>query len=126
MLKYLSLTSLIILIAGCSSTIEHIITPTEDSKNSKLSWEMEGRAPEWHISINDQRFHGSFPGRYEGRVMTWEETIKANKIYLKANSQTAKIELTEEYCTVAGKDYTHSATVDINQQTFKGCAKRKS
>lgn len=126
MMKYLGLASLMIAVTGCSSTVEHIIIPTDDAKDSKLSWEMEGRAPEWHVSINDQRFHGSFPGRYEGRMMSWEETTKGNKTHLKSTNQLANIELTEKDCSVAGKDFSHSAVVKINKQTFKGCAKRKS
>ncbi len=126
MLKYLGLSSLMIIVAGCSSTTDQIIAAKDDSKDSKISWVMEGRAPEWHISINDQRFHGSFPGRYEGRMMNWDETTKDNKTHLKSTNQLANIELTEKACTVADKDFTHSALVKINKQTFKGCAKRKS
>ncbi|MGL4675571.1 MAG: hypothetical protein ACRCXK_12000 [Wohlfahrtiimonas sp.] len=126
MLKYFGLTSLMIIVAGCSSTIDQIVKPKNDSETPTISWEMEGRAPEWHVSINDQRFHGSFPGRYEGRMMSWEETTKGNKTHLKSTNQLANIELTEKDCSVAGKSFSHSAVVKINKQTFKGCAKRKS
>lgn len=126
MIKYLGLSSLMIIVTGCSSTLDQIITHKDNSKDSKLSWTMEGRAPEWHVSINDQRFHGSFPGRYEGRMMSWDETTKDDKTQLKSTNQLANIELTEKACSVAGKDFTHTAVVQINQQTFKGCAKRKS
>ena len=126
MLKYLGLTSLIIIVAGCAGKTGPLPRQTANTNPDAIRWIMEGRGPEWHVSINDQRFHGSFPGRYEGRVMSWESSEKGNKTYLKATNQLANIELTEKDCAVAGKDFTHSAIVKINKKTFKGCAKRKS
>lgn len=124
MIKYLGLASLAAVIVGCANTPPP--AKAVETDGPQIQWVMEGRAPEWHVSINDQRFHGSFPGRYEGRMMSWDETTKGNKTHLKSTNQLANIELTEKDCSVAGKDFSHSAVVNINKQTFKGCAKRKS
>lgn len=122
MLKYLGLLSLMIIVAGCAN----IPTPafiSTDNNDQKLQWIMEGRAPEWRISINNHRFIGSFLGRYEARVLAWEETRTDHKVYLKSEKQLATIELTKENCSVAGSVYPYSSIVVINKQTFTGCAK---
>ena len=127
MLKNLGLLSFILILAGCASSKDQpIILSDEEREVLKTRWDMEGRGPEWKISINGHRFHGSFPGRYEGRVMEWEVTEKDGKIYLVSENKLANIELTESECFVAEMSFTHSATVNINQNTFKGCAKHKS
>lgn len=125
MLKYSGLFFFIILIAGCASNKPAAVSEI-DTEALKTRWDMEGRGPEWKISINGHRFHGSFPGRYEGRVMEWDVSEKDNKTLLKSKNQLAKIELIETECSVAEMSFTHSATVSINKQTFKGCAKHKS
>lgn len=125
MLKYLGPLSLMIIVAGCAN----IPTPTfisTDNSDQKLQWIIEGRAPEWRISINNHRFIGSFPGRYEARVLAWEETRTDDKVYLKSEKQQASIELTRETCSVAGATYPYVAIVKINQQTFTGCAKPRT
>lgn len=126
MLKYFGLLSFMVFVAGCASTTPETTTAEIDVEAQKTRWDMEGRGPEWKVSINDQRFHGSFPGRYEGRVMTWDVSEKGNITYLNAANKAASIVLTEKACTVAGKEFTHTAVVKINKQTFTGCAKHKS
>lgn len=126
MLKYSGLISLIFIVTtGCASTTQSTQTTSFDAEALKTRWDMEGRGPEWRISINDQRFHGSFPGRYEGRVVQWDVTEKGDKTYLKSKNKLAQIELTESKCIVADQEFSHSAIVKINQQTFQGCAKHK-
>lgn len=127
MLKHLGLLTFILILAGCASSKVEPVTLTEtEAEALKTRWDMEGRTPEWKISINGHRFHGSFPGRYEGRVMEWDVIEKDNKTYLTSKNQLAKIELTETECSVAEMNFTHSAIVKINKNTFKGCAKHKS
>ncbi|MBS7837497.1 hypothetical protein [Wohlfahrtiimonas chitiniclastica] len=125
MFKPFGITLAIICLAGCA-TQSKAPPLTVDSEALKTLWEMEGRGPEWHISINGERFHGSFPGRYEGRIMGWSVTEKGNKTTLVSDNKQASIVLKEEACTVAGKEFTHTATAKINQQTYRGCAKHKS
>lgn len=126
MLKHLGLISLILVMVGCASTTNPSTTSNEvDLEALKTQWTMEGRGPEWHISINDRRFHGSFPGRYEGRMVQWDVTEKGNKTHLNAHNKATNIVLTKKECTVADKDFTHTAIVKINKQTFKGCAKHR-
>lgn len=126
MFRHLGVFSIFaLLLVGCSSK-QPLLTTSIDPEVLKTSWTMEGRAPEWHITINGQRFHGSFPGRYEGRVMKWDVSKKENITYLVASNNLATIELTEEECQVANQTYTHSAVAKINQQTFTGCAKHRS
>lgn len=131
MLKKLGLLSLMIIVAGCSTATKVTSKITQKSytaEEMQTRWDMEGRGPEWIVSITDQRFHGSFPGRYEGRMIKWDVAEKDNVTTLttKSNKQT-KITLTVGECSVDGikKNFTHTATVNINQQTFTGCAKHK-
>lgn len=125
MFKPLGITLAIICLAGCA-TQSKAPDVVVDAEALKTLWVMEGRGPEWHISINGDRFHGSFPGRYEGRMMAWHVTEKGNTTTLVSENQKATIRLKATECTVAGQDFTHTATVTINQQTYQGCAKHKS